>query len=139
MSNHLLELVQFMHHRYHTYDPFILADKLNIERYWDNIGPDPLGETVYDHGQPIVLLANSIKDKPQRYFVMAHELAHVVEHADLAAYYISSELNKGKLEVQANKFATTLLTNLYVDETGELPGKYNDLVYMYGFPVSGED
>lgn len=134
MNDHLYKLIQFMYDWYGTHDPFVLSDKLNVERYWSSIGPNPLGMTAYDDGQPIVTLSDSIKNNPQRYFVMAHELAHVVEHADLAAYYVTNDLNKGKLELQADKFAIALLTNLYVDEVGELPEKYDSLVYMYGFP-----
>lgn len=134
MSDYTFDIIKFIKHRYGSYDPFVLADKLNVELYWSDIGPDPLGETIYDKHQPIVLLSDMIKERPQRYYVMGHELGHVIEHEDLAAYYISNEVNKGKLEVQANKFATTLLTNLYVDEIGELPENYSDLVYTYGFP-----
>ncbi|WP_252902502.1 ImmA/IrrE family metallo-endopeptidase [Paucilactobacillus hokkaidonensis] len=68
-----------------TYNPFLIADKLNIEVHWKNIYPRPFGETFYYGEQPIIMLSNSIKDSTERYFVLAHELGHVIEHQGLSA------------------------------------------------------
>ncbi|KRO09431.1 hypothetical protein IV59_GL000644 [Paucilactobacillus hokkaidonensis] len=117
-----------------TYNPFLIADKLNIEVHWKNIYPRPFGETFYYGEQPIIMLSNSIKDSTERYFVLAHELGHVIEHQGLSAYYTSNSRFHNKTEDEANQFAIKLLTNLYVEENEKLPDSYLELHYMYGFP-----
>ena len=117
-----------------TYNPFLIADRLDIEIHWKNIYPRPFGETFYYDNQPIIMLSNQIKDSNERYFVLAHELGHVIEHKGLAAYYTSNHRFHNKTEDEANRFALALLTNLYVEENEKLPDSYNDLSHMYGFP-----
>lgn len=41
--------------------------------------------------------------------VLCHELGHIILHDITCEYYYSSYLNKGKLEMQANYFASLLL------------------------------
>ncbi|APX72891.1 ImmA/IrrE family metallo-endopeptidase [Companilactobacillus allii] len=134
MSNDLNELILDIGTRYNTFDPFVWADKLNIEIHWKDIYPRPLGDTIYFGSQPIIILANEIRDSSQRYFVLAHELAHVIEHDGLVSYYNDRTFFKHKLEYQADKFAITLVTNLYIEEYGNLPGTYADLTHCYGLP-----
>lgn len=60
-------------------------------------------------GQEIIFISN---DHPYLYekYVLAHELGHAILHPDIdIATYSSKLLNKGKLERQANYFATKLL------------------------------
>ena len=47
--------------------------------------------------------------EPERIYILAHELAHVLLHDISIEYYCSSCVNKGKLEVQADYFASLLL------------------------------
>lgn len=121
-----------------TYNPFLIADSLNIEIHWKNIYPRPFGETFYYGKQPIIMLSNRIKDSNERYFVLAHELGHVIEHKGLAAYYTSNHRFHNKTEDEANKFAIRLLTNLYIEENEKLPDLFEELHYMYGFPCWDE-
>lgn len=137
MSNKLNELVISIGKRYGTFDPFVIADKLNIEIQWKDIFPRPLGDTIYYGEQPIVVMANIIKYSNRRFFVMSHELGHVIEHEGLSAYYNDKSKYKHILENQADKFAITLITNLYIEEHGCLPTTYADLTHSYGLPDIG--
>lgn len=139
MVNKLNELIINIGKRYGTFDPFIIADSLNVEIQWKDIYPRPLGDTIYYGNQPIVVMANIIKESNQRFFVMAHELGHVIEHEGLSAYYNDKSIYKHALENQADKFAITLITNLYIEEHGCLPDTYSELTHCYGLPdINGD-
>ncbi|MFZ2588127.1 ImmA/IrrE family metallo-endopeptidase [Paucilactobacillus nenjiangensis] len=137
MENNINDIIKYIGKRYGTFDPFVLADMLNIEVHWADIYPRPYGDTSYIDGQPIVLLANHIKDSNQKYFVLAHELGHVIRHEGLAAYYIANDYNRLKAENEADKFALSLITHLYVEEVGASPHSYRELRNMYGAPDIG--
>lgn len=134
MNNELKKLVEFLGKHYGTFDPFIIAEKLNIDIQYQPFLDEPLGDTIDFFGRPIILLADSLRDSKQRYFVCAHELGHAVEHADMQSYYISNSFVKTHYEVQADKFAITLLGKLYVEEHDYEPKNWNDLVHEYGYP-----
>lgn len=121
--------------RYKTADPFIIADQLNIEVYWESLGKYPYGKTVYDEKAPIIIMNNDIKDKPLRYFTMAHELGHVILQEGLVGYYTGVKFGHGKLENEANEFASTLLGQLYIEENGHYPNDYFELSSRYGLPT----
>jgi len=60
-------------------------------------------------GQEIIFISNDLPYLYEKY-VLAHELGHAILHPDIdIATYSSKLLNKGKLERQANYFATKLL------------------------------
>ncbi len=69
-NNRIAEISRIVTNSYHTADPFVLADKLNIDVRWKSLGRSPLGKTMYDNGEPIVLLNEQIHDQPLRYFTM---------------------------------------------------------------------
>ncbi|WP_137597406.1 ImmA/IrrE family metallo-endopeptidase [Paucilactobacillus kaifaensis] len=127
-------LVDEIGERYGTYDPFIIADKLNIDVRWADIYPRPYGDTMYYGDEPVVMLSNAIRDSPERYYVLGHELGHVIIHKGLTAYYIAKAKWRSRSENEANKFAISLIAHLYVEENGKLPDSYKELEYMYGFP-----
>lgn len=56
-----------------------------------------------------------------------------MEHEDLAGYYASTDINKGKIEVEADKLATLLLSRYYIEENGNYPRNWDGLVHAYGF------
>ena len=138
MTNYAKSAIKEIVARYGTADPFIIADKLNIDYYFMPLGKHPLGDTSYDNHEPIIILNESIHDSPQKYFTLAHEIGHVVMHADLAGYH-SGYASYGVCEHQANEFATGLVGLLYVEENGYGPESYYDLVYHYGSPVNELD
>ncbi|AYE38436.1 ImmA/IrrE family metallo-endopeptidase [Companilactobacillus zhachilii] len=137
-TKELNKLVFNIGKRYNTFDPFIWAEKLNLDIYWKNIGPKPLAKTNYMFRAPFLVLAKSIKYSNQRYFVLAHEIGHVLEHEGLSAYYVSNDVHKRKTEREADAFAMSVVTNLYIEENGHLPETYQDLRYKYGSPDIGD-
>jgi len=122
--------------RYHTADPFTVAEKLNVQVEWCYFGHYPLGKTIYDGDQPIVLLNESIKHKPIQYFVMGHELGHVILQEGLVGYYTSSNRAHGQLETEADEFSVALMGLLYIEDNDCLPSSYEDLARQYGLPHS---
>lgn len=123
--------------RYGTYNPFMIAEKLNIAVYWKNMYPRPYAETLYYNDEPTIMLSNTIKDSPERYYVLSHELGHVIEHDGLSAYYIANSKFHNKTENEANKFALGLVTRLYKEEHDHVPYSYSDLRHEYGAPDIG--
>lgn len=134
MTNYAKSAIKEIVARYGTADPFIIADKLNIDYYFMPLGKHLLGDTSYDNHEPIIILNESIHDSPQKYFTLAHEIGHVVMHADLSGYH-SGYASYGVCEHQANEFATGLVGLLYVEENGFGPESYYDLVHHYGSPI----
>lgn len=134
MKSRLNLLIDYIGERYGTYNPFSIADKLNVDIFWKDIYPRPYAETIYYGDEPTIMMSNIIKDSPERYYVLAHELGHVIEHEGLAAYYVANSKFRNRSESEADKFAISLITHLYVEENGKLPDSYTELEYMYGFP-----
>lgn len=120
--------------RYGTADPFLIAEKLNVEVDWSSLGTSPLGKTIYDNGAPIIMLNSRIKNSPLRYFTMAHELGHVILQEGLVGYYILVRNGHSSLETQANEFAVSLMAQLYMEENGRMPSDYFELSRTYGLP-----
>lgn len=118
--------------RYNTADPFRIAEKLNIEVHWVPLGRMPLGKTIYDGDAPIVMLNYSIRDTPQRYFVMAHEVGHVILHEGLSGYYTGFYHGYDRLEREANQFAIGLMGMLYIEDNGRQPETMGELSREYG-------
>lgn len=136
-TSDLNKLVFTIGQRYGTFDPFIWADKLNLDIKWKELDSRPLAKTVYFFNEPVVMMSNDIRDSNQRYFVLAHEIGHVLEHKGLAAYYISNKVHERKTEREADAFAMAVVTNLYIEEHGCLPHTHADLRYNYGLPFLG--
>lgn len=136
-TRELNKLVFAIGKRYSTFDPFVWAEKLNVQIYWKEIAEKPLAETVYYGDTPIILMSNVIRYSNQRFFVLAHELGHVIEQDGLTAYYSSNIRFKSKSENSADEFAIAVVTNLYVEEHGNLPDTYSDLRWNYGLPNLG--
>ncbi|MGF7436811.1 ImmA/IrrE family metallo-endopeptidase [Lentilactobacillus senioris] len=134
MSKFINDTVKTIVSRYSTADPFVIAEKLNIEVDWCDLGDHPLGDTIYEEKEPIVLLNNNIKYSPRRNFVLAHEIGHVVMHADLNGYY-TGRLSYGPLELQASEFASALMGMLFLEEHDRFPETIQELKNMYGLPM----
>lgn len=128
-------MVAYIAHRYRTADPFKIADQLNVELRWADLGDEVLGKTQYIAGRPLIFLSDSIKGKPKMFFVMAHELGHVILHADVSGYYKVAYHGDDKAEHEADQFAGQLLMRLYWEENRVLPETIQDLAREYGVPV----
>jgi len=132
----LSNVVKTVTNRYHTANPFIIAEKLNIQVEWCYFDELPLGKTIYYGPRPIIMLNESIKHKPYQYFVMGHELGHVILQEGLVGYYVSSTHGHSQLETQADEFSAALMGALYIEDNDCLPDSYEDLAKQYGLPYN---
>ncbi|SEJ09584.1 protein of unknown function [Alkalibacterium gilvum] len=119
--------------------PFLIAKEKGIEVLYVSFGKTPLGETVYFKDETLILLNDSLANKNKRYFVMAHELYHALEHLEMSAYYTNQRHGKGKYEREANLFAGHLMIKLYQDVFGFLPESVQVLKDSYGVPIDLKD
>lgn len=95
-------------------DPVEICRSLDIEIC--HIDPNSFllrnSEAIYFRsylGQEIIFISNDLP-YPYEKYVLAHELGHAILHPDVdIAAYSNKLFNKGKLERQANYFATKLL------------------------------
>lgn len=134
MEYDVKKITEYIAHHFHTADPFKIADMLNIQTDWVSIGKYPLGKTVYDQGAPLVLLNDRIKHTPKQYFVMAHELGHVVLQEGLIGYYTTAMHGRSSLEAEADEFSAALLGQFFIEENDRMPENWDELVHDYGFP-----
>ena len=119
--------------------PFLIAKEKGIEVLYVSFGKTPLGETVYFKDETLILLNDSLANKNKRYFVMAHELYHALEHLEMSAYYTNQRHGKGKYEREANLFAGHLMIKLYQDVFGFLPESVQVLKDSYEVPIDLKD
>lgn len=129
-----LGIVEFIGKRYGTFNPFVIADKLNIPVEWCDLGHNLMGKVAYMGNHSIVLLNESFKDKNSQYFYCAHELAHVIWHAGLTGAYNLNSQYKSKFEYQATQYAILILVKLYHENYDRLPDTYRELESEYGIP-----
>lgn len=132
MKSKFEAIVSDLKDRHGTLRPFELANHLDIEVRYVPFKNNPKGMYTKIKGDPVILLGEKIKHQPDRNFVLAHELYHFLEHEENAGYYILNDNARSKLENEANKFAITLLTELYIDEYNELPNTVKDVSNKYG-------
>lgn len=128
------DVVKTVVNRYKTANPFMIADKLNIEVDWCRFGKMPLGKTVYDGHEPVIMLNQLIKHTPAQYFVLGHELGHAILQEGLVGYYTSSVRNHSQLETEADQFSVALMALLFVEDNDYMPGSYDELATQYGLP-----
>lgn len=129
-----LSIVEFIGKRYGTFNPFVIADKLNIAIEWCDLGNNLMGKVAYIGGHPIVLLNESFEDRSSQYFYCAHELAHVIWQEGLTGAYNLNSQFKSKFEYQATQYAILILINLYREDYDRLPSTYRELETEYGIP-----
>ncbi|WP_413628333.1 ImmA/IrrE family metallo-endopeptidase (plasmid) [Fructilactobacillus vespulae] len=129
--NEIEKLANKLGKKYKTFDPFLIAEKENIDIQYKDFENEPLGQSISYFNRPIILLSLNIIDSNKKYFVCAHELCHALKHTELSTYYISNCNVKNKFEYQADKFAFTLLKNLYKEqyETEDITTNYLTIAY----------
>ncbi|KEH89628.1 membrane protein [Clostridium novyi A str. BKT29909] len=108
--------------KHNTRCPYRLAKELGIHIYECNLSDDmPKGLFKKMLGKKfIVLNVTRIKNEFEKQFVLAHELGHAVLHSNDTTFFLHDHTfcNRGKFEIQANKFAAELLINeTYIDES----------------------
>jgi len=129
--NYLNALVSQIGEEYKTFNPFIWAKDMNLKIYWKEIGPKPLAVTTFLLDKPLTIMSNELKSSNRRYFILAHEMGHALMHKTLKSYYISNNAHRKELEDEANEFAIVVVTNLYIEEYGNIP-TFKDLSTNYG-------
>lgn len=97
--------------KHKTNDPFIIANQLNINIWFQDLGESTRGIYIRKLKRRYIIIHNSLDEHWQR-FICAHELGHDRLHPGLNRFWLDehSFYNAGKYERQANKFAIRLLT-----------------------------
>lgn len=131
-------IIEDLHQSANTYDPFKICESLNVLLEYVDI-ENPLGDTVYLHEKPIIILANKLRHMPQSYFVCAHELGHIVNHQGVQGYYTLSKTTHDQMEVEASKFASCLCGKLYKENHGTFATNIFDLKCEFGVDESMAD
>lgn len=129
-----LRIIKYLGHRYGTFNPFTITEKLNVPIEWVDLGDNLLGKVSYFGENPIILLNESLHETNRKYFICAHELAHVINHVGLDGYYLLNNRTYDKLEFEATDFAVDLLINMYQEDFDCLPDTFADLQHAYGIP-----
>ena len=119
--------------RHKTANPFTIAEYENIEVRFVPLPSDLKGLMLSTpNDKPVVWINDNIRDCNLKYLVMAHELKHAIDHADLIGYYSLCYGGKGKLELEANKFATELMLLFYQEQYQDIPETFDKLIATYG-------
>lgn len=132
MNEKWIMLIQQLYKDYQTYNPFYIAESKGIDVLFVPFGETPKGETVRFKKETLILLNEDLIDKNERYFVLAHELYHALEHGSLSAYYTTQRNGKGTLEREASIFAGNLMLELYIEDYGYPPETFQHLQKIYG-------
>lgn len=103
------DIVESLIHKYHTRDPYDLADFLHIRISRHELG-NIRGYYLKKYRIKQILL-NCRLSKFEERFVLAHEIGHSVMHPNINAPFLKehSLITVSKFEVAANKFAVELL------------------------------
>ena len=104
-------LIRQLIRKYKTNDPFELAERLNINVWYRDLGRETRGLYIRKLRRRYIVIHEDLDDIWKR-FVCAHELGHDRLHPGLSRFWLDehSFFHVGKFERQANKFAVRLLT-----------------------------
>lgn len=128
-------ILRHTYERFKTFDPLIIIEELGINIEYVPFLENPKGLYIKVHDTPCILINDKIEETNERYFVAAHELYHAMYHEDLIGYYSISTKSKRSMETEANKFATNLLIELFIEEHQSLPYSIQEMNYKYGVPL----
>lgn len=117
-----------------TLNPFVIAEMMGIEIRYVPFLTNPEGQYLKIFNDPIILLNEKYEEHNHRYFLVAHELHHAIEHKELSGYYVQNNVTRGKLENEANAFAAALLVCYYNELYDQLPTSTKALELEFGFP-----
>ena len=116
--------------RHKTANPFIIAEYENIEVRFVPLPSDLKGLMLSTpNDKPMIWINDSIRDSNLKYLVMAHELKHALDHYGLDGFYTAA---KGKLEHEAEIFATELMLLLYQEQYEAIPETFDIFQSVYG-------
>lgn len=119
--------------RHKTANPFIIAEYENIEVRFVPLPSNLQGLMLSTpNDKPTIWINDSIRDSNLKYLVMAHELKHALDHYGLDGFYTAAYHGKGKLENEADRFATELMLLLYQEQYQDVPETFDKLISTYG-------
>lgn len=119
--------------RHKTANPFIIAEYENIEVRFVSLPSDLKGLMLSTpNDKPMIWINDSIRDSNLKYLVMAHELKHALDHYGLDGFYTAAYHGKGKLENEADRFATELMVLFYQEQYQDIPETFDKLISTYG-------
>ena len=119
--------------RHKTANPFIIAEYENIEVRFVPLPSNLQGLMLSTpNDKPTIWINDSIRDSNLKYLVMAHELKHALDHYGLDGFYTAAYHGKGKLENEADRFATELMLLFYQEQYQDIPETFDKLISTYG-------
>lgn len=98
---------------YGTRDIYELLDYLEVTIIRKSfVNPDVKARLYKDPFENYYIYLSYDIDEATKKHILCHELGHILLHTISCEYYYSSKVNKGKLEYQANYFASLLLLDV---------------------------
>lgn len=133
------DIVESTIHKYHTRDPYELAEHLHICISRHELGKIR-GYYLKKYRIKQIIL-NSDLDRHEEKFVLAHEIGHAILHPDVSTPFLTEHtfLSVNRLEVEANKFAVELLIpdekilenwQMTTEQLGQMLGYSKDLIEL---------
>ncbi|MEK4239101.1 ImmA/IrrE family metallo-endopeptidase [Paenibacillus sp. FSL H7-0714] len=125
-------LIRRLLRKYKTNCPFRLAEALNIEIWYRDLGENTRGMFRRTLRRKYIIIHSGLSEAWQR-VICAHELAHALLHPGISRFWMDERtfFCVGKYEREANYFAVRLLTawdSLGVNES------ISDLLLRNGIP-----
>jgi Zn-dependent peptidase ImmA (M78 family) len=126
------KLIHKLTRKYKTNCPFAIAEHLNINIWFRDLGSSTRGMYMRKLRRRYIVIHENLDEYWQR-FVCAHELGHDRLHPGFSRFWLDehSYFNAGKYERQASRFAVLLLTAGDHLEQGE---SIQDLLRRNGVP-----
>jgi Zn-dependent peptidase ImmA (M78 family) len=125
--------------KYCTRNPYFLAKELGIEieeKYLSDDMPKGLFKKIL-RKKFVVLNLTRINSDSEKEFVLAHELGHAILHSSDEAFFLHDHTfyQRGKFEIEANKFAAELLIDEnYIDKCALFEMSLEQIACYYGVP-----
>ena len=109
MRKDIKRLVSYYVKKYKTRNPFELAEYLNVQVQFGDLG-SRAGCYMFLKNHKCIFLNKNLSEQEMR-MVMAHELGHAILHRKENCYFIRNKtfLLTSKNEIEANIFAAELL------------------------------
>lgn len=131
--------VDFWVTKYHTRNPFLIAEHMNTVVLYENLGTIS-GYYNKAFRQKFIHINESLPESMQT-FTCAHELGHSILHPNSCTPFLTEKtlLSVDKLEIEANEFAVNLLIsdedlkeyqNLTINQLARLYGYSEKLINL---------
>lgn len=103
------DIVESTIHKYHTRDPYELAEQLHICISRHDLG-EIRGYYLKKYRIKQIILNNNLSRHEEK-FVLSHEIGHSILHPDVSTPFLTKHtfFSVNQLEIEANKFAVELL------------------------------